>query len=136
MADAVLLFVLALKVRPEGDAVCALDITVGEEQLLLGFGNSDIGIIAMASLYSTEDNLGRAYLGTSWQIEKIGKWKEVEASQRMEAGEICGKGIQEQQESYEIMSADTLYLHCGDLAQACLKTLAQASMQTAKDACH
>lgn len=45
----------AAKVRPEGDAVCALDITVGEEQLLLGFGNSDIGIIAMASLYSTEE---------------------------------------------------------------------------------
>lgn len=70
VADAVLLLALALEVRPEGDAVCALDITVGEEQLLLGFGNSDIGIIAMASLYSTEDNLGRAYLGTSWQIRK------------------------------------------------------------------
>ena len=43
------------EVRPDGDAVCSLDITVGEEQLLLGFGNSDIGIVAMASLYSTED---------------------------------------------------------------------------------
>eukprot|EP00438_Fugacium_kawagutii_P032152 Skav231570 [mRNA] locus=scaffold481:208059:208666:- [translate_table: standard] len=43
------------RVRPEGDAISALDITVGEEQLLLGFGNSDIGIVAMASLYSTED---------------------------------------------------------------------------------
>lgn len=45
----------AAKVRPDGDAVCSLDITVGEEQLLLGFGNSDIGIVAMASLYSTEE---------------------------------------------------------------------------------
>ena len=45
----------AAKVRPEGDAISTLDITVGEEQLLLGFGNSDIGIITMASLYSAED---------------------------------------------------------------------------------
>ena len=79
VADAVLLLALALEVRPEGDAVCTLDITVGEEQLLLGFGKSDIGIITMASLYSTEDNLGRVYLGTSWQIRtlKDGIWRNI-----------------------------------------------------------
>lgn len=40
--------------RPDSDPVCALDITVGEEQLLLGFGNADIGTVTMASLYNTE----------------------------------------------------------------------------------
>lgn len=79
---------------------------MGEEQLLLGFGNSDIGIIAMASLYSTEDYPGRACLGTSWQIGTIGKWEgRGRKRERMESGEICGKGTKEQQESDEIMFA-------------------------------
>lgn len=42
------------KVRPEADGVCTLDITVGEEQLLLGFGNADMGLVTMASLYNAE----------------------------------------------------------------------------------
>ena len=112
---------------------------MGEEQLLLGFGNSDIGIIAMASLYSTEDYPGRACLGTSWQIGKIGKWKEGEGRVK---GWNLEKYVAKEQRSNKnqmrscLPDTDTVYMHCGDLAQACLKSLVQASMQTAKDACH
>lgn len=53
----------AAKVRPEADGVCTLDITVGEEQLLLGFGNADMGLVTMASLYNAEEPISCHVMG-------------------------------------------------------------------------
>ncbi|CAJ1429043.1 unnamed protein product [Effrenium voratum] len=45
----------AAKVRPESDAVSSLDISPGEESLLLGFADADIGIVSISTLYSSEE---------------------------------------------------------------------------------
>ncbi|CAE7549687.1 Cfap57 [Symbiodinium natans] len=46
---------VALKVRPDTDSVCSIDVTPSEEHLLLGFGDAAMGIVPMASIYGTED---------------------------------------------------------------------------------
>eukprot|EP00439_Symbiodinium_sp_Y106_P022279 s3292_g2.t1 len=46
---------VAVKLREDPDAVCSLDITPSEEHLLLGFGDSAMGIVPMASIYGNEE---------------------------------------------------------------------------------
>ncbi|CAE7649649.1 CFAP57, partial [Symbiodinium sp. CCMP2456] len=46
---------VAVKIREDPDAVCSLDITPSEEHLLLGFGDSAMGVVPMASIYGNEE---------------------------------------------------------------------------------